>query len=37
MVYVAVSSLLGFAAVAAMFAPALRAAGWDPVWALRQD
>jgi predicted permease len=37
MVYVAVSLLLGFAAIAAMFAPALRAAGSDPVWALRQD
>jgi ABC-type lipoprotein release transport system permease subunit len=36
-VYIAVPLLLGFAAVAAMFAPALRAAGWDPVWALRQD
>jgi hypothetical protein len=36
-VYVAVSLLLGCAAVAALFAPALRAAGANPVWALRQE
>jgi ABC-type antimicrobial peptide transport system permease subunit len=37
MVYMAVTLLLGFAAMAAMFAPALRAAGANPVWALRQE